>query len=131
MKVQNHVRIGHSDKVFNVLVYILMSLILLLCAYPLYFVVIASFSDPAQVNIGNVVLFPKEIMFDGYKSIIRNSKIWTAYRNTILYTVLGTTLNVCLTVSAGFSLSRKQLMGRSLIMKLLTCLIAYRRCSFS
>jgi len=66
MKVQNHVRIGHSDKVFNVLVYILMSLILLLCAYPLYFVVIASFSDPAQVNIGNVVLFPKEIMFDGY-----------------------------------------------------------------
>lgn len=114
------IRLSVSDKAFNTLMYVLMTFILIVCAYPLYFVVIASFSDPAQVNVGNVVLLPRDIMFDGYSSIFSNSKIWIAYKNTIVYTVTGTILNVYLTLSAAFPLSRRELMGRKLIMRLLT-----------
>lgn len=120
MRRKQHIRLSGGDKAFNILMYIIMALILVVCAYPLYFVVIASFSDPAQVNIGKVILLPKDIMFDGYSSIFTNAKIWIAYKNTILYTVAGTIVNVYLTLTAAFPLSRRELMGRKTIMKLIT-----------
>ncbi len=120
MRRKQHIRLSGGDKAFNILMYIIMGLILVVCAYPLYFVVIASFSDPAQVNIGKVILLPKDIMFDGYSSIFTNAKIWIAYKNTILYTVAGTIVNVYLTLTAAFPLSRRELMGRKTIMKLIT-----------
>lgn len=120
MSKKSYIRLSGGDRVFNVLMYVIMAFILVVCAYPLYFVVIASFSDPAQVNIGKVILLPKDIMFDGYISIFTNAKIWIAYKNTILYTVVGTIVNVYLTLTAAFPLSRRELLGRKTIMKLLT-----------
>ena len=109
-----------SDLAFAVVAKLIMVLVLLVCAYPLYFILIASISDPVQVNAGKVILFPKAILWDGYKSILRDHKIWQGYRNTILYTVTGTALNVCLTMGGAFALSRRDLLMRKQIMILLT-----------
>ena len=73
---------------------------------------IASISDPNYVLTGQVILYPKGITFLGYEKILGEEDIWMGYRNTIIYTILGTTLNVVLTLSAGYALSRKDLPGR-------------------
>ncbi|MBQ7797265.1 MAG: carbohydrate ABC transporter permease [Lachnospiraceae bacterium] len=91
---------------------ILVALIGLIIAYPLFFVVIASISDPNLVNSGQVWLFPKGIHFDGYKMVLMDKDVMLGYRNSIIYTVVGTFCNVFCTVMAGYALSRKDLFGR-------------------
>jgi len=89
---------------------------LLAVLYPLYFIVIASVSDPNAINSGQVWFWPKNLTFEGYERILGDSAIWRGYRNSILYTALGTTINVFLTLTAAYALSRKDLVGRNLIM---------------
>ena len=91
---------------------ILVALIGVVIAYPLLFVVIASISDPNLVNSGQVWLFPKGIHFEGYKMVLMDKDVMLGYRNSIIYTVVGTFCNVFCTVMAGYALSRKDLFGR-------------------
>ena len=97
---------------FDWCVIIILLIIGFLIAYPLYFVVIASISDPLMVNSGQVWLYPKGIHFEGYKMVLSDSDVMMGYRNSILYTVIGTFCNVTCTVMAGYALSRKDLFGR-------------------
>ena len=84
-------------------------------AYPLYFIIIASFSSPSEVSNGNVWFWPSQFTVDGYKELFRHGDIWTGYLNTILYTVVGTFIGLLVNISAAYSLSRKDLVGRRLI----------------
>lgn len=111
---------SRGDIIFTVINTIVMALVLFVCAYPLYYILIASVSDPTFVNTGSVTLIPKGIMLDGYRSIFKNAKIWIGYKNTILYTVTGTLLNVCLTMTGAYALSRTELLFRKQIMVLIT-----------
>lgn len=113
-----HIKTGMGDRTFDIIVFFLMSLFLLICLYPLYFILIASISDPNLVSTGKVLFYPKGVTFSGYERIFNYKKIWSGYRNTMLYTSLGTTINVIITVSAGFSLSRKTLAGRKFFLML-------------
>lgn len=106
-----------ADKVFDIVNFILLLIIGLIILYPLYFVVIASISDPNAVNKGQVVFFPKGATLMGYSRLFQDKTIWTGYRNTFLYTLAGTTLDVIVTVCAAYGLSRKELVGRSILMK--------------
>lgn len=112
VKKKKKIKISPQDKVFRFFVYLLSGLILLLVVYPLYFVIIASFSDPAAVAGGQVWLLPKGLTLDGYKELFRHSEIWTGYRNTIVYTVLGTAIGLIVNIPAAYALSRKDLVGR-------------------
>ncbi|MGG3468495.1 carbohydrate ABC transporter permease [Neobacillus pocheonensis] len=105
-----------EDKIFDTINFIFLTLICLAVLYPLYFVVIASISNPDLVYNGSVWLLPKEITFEGYKRIFSDPKIWLGYKNTIIYTVLGTALQVSLTLLAAYALSRKDLYGKSFFM---------------
>lgn len=105
-----------QDRIFDFVNYILLGLMLLAVLYPLYFIVIASVSDPNAINSGQVWFWPKNLTFEGYERILGDSAIWRGYRNSILYTALGTTINVFLTLTAAYALSRKDLVGRNLIM---------------
>lgn len=105
-----------SDKIFDTIVFSLMLVVLLIVIYPLYFVVIASISNPTDVNLGNVMFVPKGITFEGYKKVFTYSEIWVGYRNSIFYTVIGTMINLTLTLTAGYALSRRDLVGRKGIM---------------
>ena len=108
------------DRNFDRTVCVLLVLLLLVVLYPLYFVVIASFSDPSLVSTGKVSLYPRGITFEGYKKVIEYDKIWVGYRNTIFYVILYTLLSVSITMAAGYVVSRKNLVGRSAIMLFMT-----------
>lgn len=109
-----------QDKIFDIINYVLMTIMLLIVAYPLYFIVIASFSDFKYVNNGEVWLFAKGFTIEGYIKLFEYHKIWIGYRNTILYTLVGTSLNVILTLLSGYALSRKDLYGRTIFMYVVT-----------
>jgi len=110
---------SREDKIFDTINFIFLTLICLAVLYPLYFVVIASISNPDLVYNGSVWLLPKEITFEGYKRIFSDPKIWLGYKNTIIYTVLGTAVQVSLTLMAAYALSRKDLYGKSFFMLLI------------
>ncbi|NKI23565.1 carbohydrate ABC transporter permease [Paenibacillus dendritiformis] len=95
---------------------LLLVMILLIVLYPLVFVLSASISNPAAVSRGELWLFPKEITFVGYQKVFQNREILTGYGNTILYTVIGTSVNLLMTILAAFPLSRTNLPGRNIIM---------------
>ena len=109
-----------SDRVFNAVNYVFLTVMLLAVAYPLYFMAIASFSDPHLVNNGKLWLFPKGITFEGYRRIFSDSRIWTAYLNTTIYTLGGVSVNLLVTIPAAYALSRRDLWGRNLVMVLFT-----------
>ena len=108
-------KINTSDLLFDIAVNGFLILTLLVVIYPLYFVVIASFSDPRFVNSGQVILLPKGITFEGYRMIFNDARIWNGYVNTIIYTVGFGALGAFITLLAGYALSRKELYGRKLI----------------
>ena len=107
---------SRTDKVFDLCILAIGILVLLIILYPLYFIVIASFSNPTQVANGQVWLFPKDVTLMGYIRVLEEQRVWTGYRNTIFYTVAGTLFSLALTLPAGYALSRKDLKGRNLIM---------------
>lgn len=111
----NVIRESRGDKLFGICNGLLVLLIVLLTAYPLYFTIIASVSDPYSVVSGQVYLWPKGITFDAYTNMIKESQIWLGYRNTIFYTVCGTIFNLLLTISCAYVLSKTYLPGRKLL----------------
>lgn len=101
-----------DDRIVDTLVYVLGTLITVIAAYPLIFVLSASFSEPSSVITGKVVLWPVNFTVEGYKTILEYAGIWTGYRNTIFYTLIGTTINICLTLPAAYALSRADFKAR-------------------
>ena len=107
---------SRADKVFDTLDYIFLTIAFLLVAYPLYFVVIASISDPIAVYEGRVILYPIKPTLEGYSRILSYSSLFVGYKNTLFYTLLGTSINIVLTITSGYALSRKELVGRNVMM---------------
>ncbi|HZG85797.1 carbohydrate ABC transporter permease [Paenibacillus sp.] len=104
-----------SDTIFEGLLYGWAAIVLLITLYPLYFIVIASFSDPSAVGNGQVWLFPEGFTLDGYRELLNHANIWIGYRNTLVYTVVGTAIGLAVNVSAAYALSRRDLFGRKAI----------------
>lgn len=104
-----------GDIIFDIVVYGLAAIVMLIILYPLYFIVIASFSDPSQVANGNVWLYPKGFTLDGYKELLKQQDIWTGYGNTVLYTVVGTVIGLAVNIPAAYALSRKDLYGKKVL----------------
>lgn len=113
--VNEKVTNSRSDKIMEGVLYAWAAIVLLITLYPLYFIVIASFSDPSAVGNGQVWFFPKGFTLDGYMELLRHSNIWIGYRNTIFYTVVGTLIGLVVNLSAAYALSRKDLFGRKTI----------------
>ena len=105
-------RKSKGDLLFDLFNYTVLGVITVLVLYPLYFIVIASFSDPDAINTGQVVLFPKGFNTLGYQRIFENIKIWRAYGNTVFYTIVGTCINIIMTMIFAYPLSRKDFSGR-------------------
>lgn len=105
-----------EDFLFDTVNVFILSVITIIVLYPLYFVVIASISNPDAVNSGKVILLPKGFTLQGYIKMVEDSRIWIGYRNTIFYTFTGTFINVIVTLTAAYSLSRKDLAGYKFIM---------------
>ena len=105
-----------SDKIFYLLNYIFLGFLALVILYPLYFIIIASISDPDAVLGGDVILFPVELTLSGFEAILQRTDVWLGYLNTIIYTVLTVVLSLVVTIPAGWALSRKRLWGKKFFM---------------
>lgn len=108
-----------SDQVFNVINSMILALVLIVTAYPLFFILIASVSDIYAVGRGEVLLWPKGFQLVGYIRVFKNNSVMTGYRNTLFYTIFGTCINLFLTMTAGYAISIK-FKGRKFIMFFLT-----------
>lgn len=104
-----------QDRVFEACSYFILTIVLITILYPLHFVAIASFSDPVQVNLGNVVFIPKGITFDGYARVFNFDQLWIGFRNSVIYTILGTLINITVTLMVAYPLSRKVFSGKKAI----------------
>lgn len=104
------------DHVFGVVLYASLSIAIIAILYPIIYVLSASISDPLELLNGKVWLWPVKVTFDGYTHVFENQDIWLGYRNTIFYTVVGTTINLVLTILVAYPLSRRDLKGRNLVM---------------
>lgn len=102
-----------TDKIFDLILILISLCIMIVIAYPLYFVIIASFSQPEAVLGGKLRFWPIGFNLDSYKMVLSEPKVWIGYRNTLLYTVLGTAINLVLTTLAAYPLSRKDMPART------------------
>ena len=108
----NHIRKSRADRIFDAVIYTAAGLMTLVALYPMYFILIASISDPNLVAKGDVLLIPRGISLEGYSYLLSMGNLWTGYGNTILYTLAGTAIMLAVNIPVAYALSRKDLAGR-------------------
>ena len=113
---RNRISRSYSDRIFDIVNLFVMLVLLVVFVWPLWFVVIASFSDPNEVWMGNVVLWPKGFTLISYETLLEYKRIWVGYGNTLFYTVVGTLVNLVMTVCGAYPLSRKDFLPRHFFM---------------
>ena len=108
-----------TDHMFDAIVYSILTFSLLIVAYPLIYVVSASLSSTPSVMSGSVVLWPVQPTLYAYQAVFKNQSILIGYRNSGIYTMLGTMINLFMCVLCAYPLSRKQFYGRGIFSSIL------------
>lgn len=109
-----------ADKAFNVINYVFAGICFIVVFYPLLYVLSASFSSPTALMSGRVWLFPVEPSLAGYKAVVEYKNVWIGFGNSLFYTVVGTLINIVITIAAAYPLSRKDFYGKNTIMFIFT-----------
>ncbi|MDL2294260.1 carbohydrate ABC transporter permease [Ruminococcaceae bacterium OttesenSCG-928-D13] len=112
--MKSHIRPSRGDRIFDLVTLLLLTLVLLAVAYPLYFVVIASLSDPMLVANGEVWLWPKNFSIEAYTKVLGDEHIVGGFLNSLKYTVLGTAINLVVTLPCAYAMSRRDLKGKGI-----------------
>lgn len=115
-KNPNKIKMDRASAVYTVAVYALVGFITLIVAYPLYFCIIASFSDPDAVALGDTILWFKGFTTEAYTAIMKEKTLISGYRNSFIYMVLGTMYNLVLTIPAAYVCSKKDMPGHKIIL---------------
>ena len=115
MKHKTAIRQSREDVCFSIVITIISTLVLVIVLYPLIYIVSASFSSPMSVVQGKVWLLPKEFPLKAYHAVVTNKELITGYRNSLIYTVVGTAFNLLMTIICAYPLSRKDLRGRNFL----------------
>ena len=111
---------ARGDRTFYAIVNAIVGVFMLIVLIPLVNIVASSFSSPGAVSSGKVLFWPVEFSLDGYKTVFQNKMIGTAYFNTFFYTVVGTMINLAMTMMAAYALARKNLPYKGFFMFLFT-----------
>ena len=106
---------GLSDKVSDIVLVVICAAVMLIVAYPLYYVLVASFSDPYDVYAGKTFLLPSQFTLKGYQAVFADSALFSGFVNSIKYTVIGTLYSVVMIYLVAYPLSVKDLPGRKYI----------------
>ncbi len=112
---KNRIRLSAADKSFNVINMVILGIVTLITLYPLYYTLVASFTNPVVVNTGKFLLYPEEWFLGGYQEIFNYSLIWSSYGNTIVYTALGTLISLATTMPLAYALSRRDFTARRVL----------------
>ena len=105
-----------ADRTFDLINNLFLGFCFLVVAYPLIYIISASFSNAQAVIAQKVWLWPVDFDLEAYKAIFKNKQIGTGYLNSFFYVILGTSLSVFLTILAAYPLSRKEFIGRNFFM---------------
>lgn len=106
---------GFSERTSDIVLVVICTVVLLIVAYPLYYVLIASVSDPYDVYAGKTFLLPSQFTLDGYQSVFADPNILTGILNSFKYTIIGTVFSVVVLYLAAYPLSVKDLPGRKFL----------------
>ena len=120
MKKHGAKRISKFDATVEVVNIVFLSIIAVIILYPLIYVLSASFSDAMSVTSGKMFLWPVDLTLENYEEVFKNKNIVLGFRNSIIIMVSGTVINLLMTILAAYPLSRRDLWGHSVIMKLIT-----------
>ena len=101
-----HLRRARGDVIYDTVIFIILTFLFLIVAYPLYFVIISSISDPIEVSAGKVVLTPVGFTWDGYKEVFKTKTVVRGFLNSLIITLLGTSINLLVTIPTSYALSR-------------------------
>lgn len=108
-KKKRRIMLSRDDMIFTIINGLFIALVLIVVLYPLYFIVIASISDPYAVAKGNATLLPSGFTLDAYKEVIRNDNVWIGYKNSLIYTIVGTVFDLLLCIPCAYALSKDDL----------------------
>ena len=106
---------GLSDNVSDIVLLVICAAVMLIVAYPLYYVLVASFSDPYDVYAVKTVLLPSQFTLKGYQAVFADSALFSGFMNSIKYTVIGTIYSVVMIYLVAYPLSVRDLPGRKYI----------------
>lgn len=109
-KGRKHLSAG--DRIFQICNAFIMLFLCVVIVYPLYYVVLASLTDPVIVNSGKPLFYVEKLYLKGYETTLKYKPLWISYKNTLVYTLVGTVVSLIATVPAGYALSRRDLTGR-------------------
>ena len=115
MKRSTAIRETRGDRIFLAILYAVSLLILLIEIYPLIYVVSASFSSSDAISLGRVYLLPVDSNLEGYRMLMEKENILMGFKNSVVYLLVGTMINMFLTILLAYPLSRKEMAGRNLI----------------
>lgn len=104
-----------EDIIYDAVIFVILSLLFIVVAYPLWFVIISSVSSPEAVAGGKVIFWPIELNLDGYKEVFKNDMVVRSFLNSIVYTVCGTLLNLVVTLPTAYALSRDKFSGKKAV----------------
>ena len=107
---------SRGDRIFDAVIFILLTFVFLIVAYPLYFVIISSLSDPLAVTGGKVTLYPVGLTLDGYAAVFRHKTVLPTFLNSIKYTVVGVCINLAVTIPTAYAMSRRDFFAKKPIM---------------
>lgn len=109
-----------GDRLFYAVCYLITALFMLAVLYPLVYILSASFSSADAITSGRMWLYPVDFSLVGYRYILKYDAIWLGYRNTLFYTFVGTLINVAMTMTCAYGLSRRGMRGRRFFTMLFT-----------
>ncbi|HIV28363.1 MAG TPA: carbohydrate ABC transporter permease [Candidatus Ornithocaccomicrobium faecavium] len=109
----NRIQDTAGDRMFYRVNAILLMLLTLSVLYPIIYVLANSFSSPAAVSSGKVYLWPLDPSVEGYRRVLENPNILSGFLNSVFYTVVGTAINLAMTMIAAYPMARKDLPLRS------------------
>lgn len=112
---KNRMKRSRKDVIYDTIIFVILSFLFLIVAYPLYFIIIASISNPEAVAGGKVVLFPVGFSLAGYAEVFKNSQVVKGFLNSLLYTVCGVFINLAVTLPTAYALSRDKFQGKKIV----------------
>ncbi|WP_199617383.1 carbohydrate ABC transporter permease [Paenibacillus alkalitolerans] len=116
---KNRIKEPLGDRLLLIVLYIFLTALMFTVLYPLVYILSSSLSSPRAVVSGQVWLFPVEFSVKAYESIFKSKQLMTGYMNSIIYTVVGTFINVALTVMIAYPLATKTFYGRKFFITLM------------
>jgi putative aldouronate transport system permease protein len=112
LRQKNKMKQSIGDKIFDAVIFIIMLMVIIVCAYPIYYIVVISFNDGVDSQLGGIFLWPRVFTLDNFKVVFTEGGLLQAFKITIEKTVLGTVLSVMFTSMVAYPLSKPLLIGR-------------------